>query len=348
MILLDMVVSCQSILPNSSDIHRTCKPTSADQITNNKIPVIDMLDPQAKFLITKACQELGFFKVVNHGVPIETMTKLESDAVKFFNLPECEKDKVGPANPFGYGNKRIGSNGDVGWVEYLLFAINSGLVSEKSTNIHANSQFFWSAINEYVTAVRNLACVVLEKIADGLTIEPKNVLSKLLRDEKSDSCFRLNHYPPCTELEALSSGGRNFIGFGEHTDPQIISIIRSNNTTGLQISLRDGAWISVPPDQYFFFIIVGDSLQVMTNGRFRSVKHRVLANNIKSRLSMIYFGGPPLSENIAPLSSLMDEGEESLYKEFTWHEYKKSAYRTRLGADRLGLFEKKNIPYGQI
>lgn len=119
-----------------------------------------------------------------------------------------------------------------------------------------------SAINEYVTAVRNLACVVLEKIADGLTIEPKNVLSKLLRDEKSDSCFRLNHYPPCTELEALRSGGRNFIGFGEHTDPQIISIIRSNNTTGLQISLRDGAWISVPPDQHFFFIIVGDSLQV--------------------------------------------------------------------------------------
>ncbi|PHT39655.1 hypothetical protein CQW23_18509 [Capsicum baccatum] len=122
---------------------RTCKPTSADQITNNQIPVIDMLDPQAKFLITKACQELGFFKVVNHGVPIETMTKLESDAVKFFNLPVCEKDKVGPANPFGYGNKRIGSNGDVGWVEYLLFAINSGLVSEKSTNIPANSQFFW-------------------------------------------------------------------------------------------------------------------------------------------------------------------------------------------------------------
>lgn len=56
---------------------------------------------------------------------------------------------------------------------------------------------------------------------------------------------------------------------------------------------------------------------------------------------MIYFGGPPLNEKIVPLSCLMEEGEESLYKEFTWHEYKKSTYMSRLGADRLGLFEKK-------
>lgn len=71
------------------------------------------------------------------------------------------------------------------------------------------------------------------------------------------------------------------------------------------------------------------------------MKHRVLSNSIKSRLSMIYFGGPPLDEKIVPLSSLMEEGEESLYKEFTWHEYKKSAYMTRLDADRLGLYEKE-------
>ncbi|CAN4077007.1 unnamed protein product [Withania somnifera] len=342
-----MVASSQSILQNSSDRLQTCKTISDSHFTDNNIPVIDMSDPQAKFLITKACQEFGFFKVFNHGVPHEIVTRVEGDAVKFFNLPQCEKDKAGPADPFGYGNKRIGSNGDVGWVEYLLFTMNSGLVSDKSVSIPGNSHLFWSALNEYVTAVRNIACVVLEKIAEGLAIEPKNVLSRLLRDEKSDSCFRLNHYPRCTELKALS-GGRNVIGFGEHTDPQVISIIRSNNTTGLQIYLRDGTWVSVQPDPFSLFVIVGDSLQVMTNGRLRSVRHRVLANSMKSRLSMVYFGGPPLSEKIAPLSSLMEEGEESLYKEFTWHEYKKSAYMTRLGNDRLGQFEKKiKVQYRQ-
>ncbi|KAH0641892.1 hypothetical protein KY290_033510 [Solanum tuberosum] len=347
-----MVVSSQPILQNSSNLYRTCKSTSdlhfSDNNKNSVIPVIDMLDPKAKFLMTKACEEFGFFKIVNHGVSDDTMINLERDAVKFFDLPQCDKDKAGSASPYGYGNKRIGSNGDVGWVEYILLAVNDGLVSEKSVTIPGTPHLFWYALNEYVAAVRNIACVVLEKMADGLKIEPKNVLSRMLKDEKSDSCFRVNHYPPCTEIEAYLKGGRNFIGFGEHTDPQVISVIRSNNTTGLQISLKDGTWVSVPPDEHSFFIIVGDSLQVLTNGRFKSVKHRVLANSVKSRLSMIYFGGPPLNEKILPLSSLMEEGEESLYKEFTWHEYKKSTYMTKLSADRLGLFEKNMIvPYAK-
>ena len=80
-------------------------------------------------------------------------------------------------------------------------------------------------------------------------------------------------------------------------------------------------------------------LQVMTNGRFRSVKHRVITESLKERLSMIYFGGPPLSEKIAPSTSLM-QGEESLYKEFTWGEYKKAAFNTKLAFNRISFFEK--------
>lgn len=64
-----------------------------------------------------------------------------------------------------------------------------------------------------------------------------------------------------------------------------------------------------------------------------------MKNNKESRLSMIYFGGPPLSEKIAPLPSLM-KGEDSLYKEFTWFEYKRYAFQSRLADNRLGLFEK--------
>lgn len=78
----------------------------------------------------------------------------------------------------------------------------------------------------------------------------------------------------------------------------------------------------------------------MTNGRFRSVKHRVLANGFKSRLSMIYFGGPSLTQKIAPLPSLVKGNEILLYREFTWFEYKKSAYATRLSDNRLGKFER--------
>ena len=80
---------------------------------------------------------------------------------------------------------------------------------------------------------------------------------------------------------------------------------------------------------------------MLTNGRFHSVKHRVVApaEGEQSRLSVIYFGGPAPTQRIAPLPELMREGELSMYRDFTWAEYKKAAYKSRLGDNRLDPFE---------
>jgi gibberellin 2-oxidase len=289
---------------------------------------------------------------------MDSIAKLESEALNFFNLPLSQKQKASAPHSFGYGNKSIGLNGDIGWLEYLLLTTNQELNNPRLVSIFGEDpEIFWGSIKDYVEGVKKMSCEILEMLAEGLKIEEKDVFSRLLMNQESDSLFRINHYPPCPSSASASEtegGLRNnnnnnnnnnneeqLIGFGEHTDPQIISVLRSNNTSGLQISLKDGDWISVPPDQYSFFVNVGDSLQVMTNGRFKSVKHRVLANSRKARLSMIYFGGPPLSEKIAPLPSLLIKAkEDSLYKEFTWFEYKKSAFNSRLADNRLGLFEK--------
>nr|GEV24020.1 gibberellin 2-beta-dioxygenase [Tanacetum cinerariifolium] len=190
---------------------------------------------------------------------------------------------------------------------------------------------------QYVVEVKKLGCEILELMADGLKIEPRSVLSRMLSDDKADTVFRLNHYPPNLDHVPMSTG-RNPIGFGEHTDPQLISIARSNGTAGLQICLHDGTWVPVPPDHNSFFINVDDLLQVITNGRFKSVRHRVISDRLKSRVSMIYFVGPPLMEKISPLISLIEPGEESLYHEFTWFEYKSCACKTKLADNRLALF----------
>lgn len=116
-------------------------------------------------------------------------------------------------------------------------------------------------LNEYIVAVRRMTCEVLELIAEGLGIEEKDVFTRLVLDKESDSMLRVNHYPPRPELKQLGYG--RLTGFGEHTDPQIISVLRSNDTSGLEI-LREGSWVSVPPDQNSFFVNVGDALQVNT------------------------------------------------------------------------------------
>ncbi|KAH9609507.1 hypothetical protein KSS87_006024 [Heliosperma pusillum] len=274
-------------------------PNNNNKMLPSVIPLIDLSKPDSKALIVKACEEFGFFKVTNHGVPIEFISRLEREATKFFSLPLSDKQLAAPPNPYGYGNNKIGNNGDVGWIEYLLMNITPQLY-------HHN-------------------------------------LPSSFSDNPIE--FRLNHYPPCPsdqfQCNNNNNNNNNIIGFGEHTDPQIISVLRSNNTCGLEIFLQDGNWLSVPPDQHSFFFNVGDSLQVMTNGRFKSVRHRVKTNKLKSRISMIYFGGPPMSERIGPLASITGgDDETSLYKEFTWFEYKNSAYKSRLADNRLLRFQK--------
>ncbi|KAH0932655.1 hypothetical protein HID58_009772 [Brassica napus] len=326
-----MVVSLKpkSVTLNNSQVHVNpkCKPSPV------LIPVVNLTDPNAKTQIVKACEELGFFKVVNHGVRPEFLTQLEEEAIKFFALPQFHKDKAGPADPFGYGSKRIGPNGDVGWIEYILLNANS---DTKTTAVFLQTTPTFREVvvlvEVFMEEMKDMSSKVLDMVAEELKIEPKDKLSKLVKVKESDSCLRMNHYPEKEETRRKEE-----IGFGEHTDPQLVSVLRSNNTEGLQICLKDGTWVDVPPDHSSFFVIVGDTLQVMTNGRFKSVKHRVLTNTKRSRLSMIYFAGPPLTEKIAPFSCLVPKQEDCLYREFTWSQYKSAAYKTKLGDYRLAL-----------
>lgn len=95
------------------------------------IPTIDLSRPNAAALLVRACEDLGFFKVTGHGVPLDVMSRLDAEAVNFFSQPQVDKERAaGVANPVGYGSKRIGPNGDVGWLEYILMQVKSGGAAE--------------------------------------------------------------------------------------------------------------------------------------------------------------------------------------------------------------------------
>ncbi|KAG7569146.1 Oxoglutarate/iron-dependent dioxygenase [Arabidopsis thaliana x Arabidopsis arenosa] len=297
-----MVIVLQpSTFDSNLYVNPKCKPSPV------LIPVIDLTESDAKTQIVKACEEFGFFKVINHGVRPDLLSQLEQEAIKFFALPHSLKDKASPPDPFGYGTKRIGPNGDVGWLEYIL--LNANL------------------------------CLWLSQNHSRFPAHPCNIQRGSGRVHERDE----------ENVEQSSGNGRGRVKdrakaeaepFGE-SEGMLISLLRSNDSEGLQICVKDGTWVDVTPDHSSFFVLVGDTLQVMTNGRFMSVKHRVVTSTKRSRISMIYFAGPPLSEKIAPLSCLVPKQDDCLYNEFTWSQYKLSAYKTKLGDYRLGLFEKR-------
>lgn len=148
-------------------------------------------------------------------------------------------------------------------------------------------------MNEYVEAVKGLACDILDLLGEGLGLKDPRLFSKLITEADSDSLLRINHYPPSCTVHKLdhddqcklkgiartkagnggnpSAGGR--IGFGEHSDPQLLSLLRANDVDGLQVLLPDingkDTWIQVPADSSAYFVNVGDLLQVVTSFNLR-------------------------------------------------------------------------------
>ena len=119
-------------------------------------------------------------------------------------------------------------------------------------------------VNDYTQSVRNLACDILDLVGEGLGVSDKFSFSRLIRDVHNDSLLRLNHYPPVSQSQwDPHQHSSETIGFGEHSDPQILTILRSNDVAGLQIFLHDhGLWVPVPADPDNFYVFVGDVLEV--------------------------------------------------------------------------------------
>ncbi|KAG0472101.1 hypothetical protein HPP92_016647 [Vanilla planifolia] len=322
---------------------------SRERVVSSDIPEIDLQwkRDKARKLMVRACEEFGIFKVINHGVPKEIIENIEKEGKNFFSLPASDKQKAGPPNPLGYGSKQIGYNGDMGDLEYLLFHTNPTSIYQRLRTTTKDAFKFSCVVNDYVDKVRKLACDLLEMLGEGLGLEDTKTFSKLVMDAESDSLVRLNYYPCCegNSKEKLGiikkkddKGPR--IGFGDHSDPQIITLLRSNEVEGLQIQSPwdSSVWIPVKSDASAFFINVGDALQAMTNGRLTSVRHRAIVNTQKTRMSTIFFASPSLQTLISPLPEMVTHEKPHKYRPYTWAEYKRIMYSLKLATNRLELF----------
>ena len=64
-------------------------------------------------------------------------------------------------------------------------------------------------------------------------------------------------------------------GVGEHTDYGLLTILKQDDTGGLQVKSR-ARWIDAPPVPGTFLCNIGDMLDRMTRGIYRSTPHRVI------------------------------------------------------------------------
>ncbi|KAG8385355.1 hypothetical protein BUALT_Bualt03G0034500 [Buddleja alternifolia] len=162
-------------------------------------------------------------------------------------------------------------------------------------NHGVGSEPFRDAIEAYSAEVKVLAIKMLNFMAKALHMKAEEM--KTLFKEVSQS-MRMNYYPPCPQPELVT-------GLYPHSDANALTILlQVNEIEGLQIK-KDGFWIPVSPLPNAFVINIGDILEIVTNGAYRSIEHRATVNTKKERLSIATFHSPNLDCDIGPAPSLV-------------------------------------------
>jgi isopenicillin N synthase-like dioxygenase len=105
--------------------------------------------------------------------------------------------------------------------------------------------------------------------------------------------FRIFNYPP-------SVPGTAEWGVGEHADYGLLTLLYQDEVGGLQVKY-DSCWIDVPPVPGSLVINVGDMLERLTSGRYKSASHRVINHSGRPRLAMPFFFDPRFDAVLQPI-----------------------------------------------
>lgn len=255
--------------------------------------------------IDLACGDTGFFYVVGHGVPIELQTRLDSLAREFFALPDEDKSAIAMSHGgrawrgwFPVGGELTSGVPDM--KEGLYFGqelgaddprVRAGVPLHGPNLFPARPPALRATVLEYIAALTDLGHVLLAAISRALGLEEEWFDRHLTADPIV--LFRIFHYPP------LPAGAEQW-SVGEHTDYGLITILGQDRSGGLEVRGRQG-WIAAPPVDNAFVVNLGDMLERMTGGRYRSTPHRVRNTTGVDRISFPLFVDPAWKAEVLPI-----------------------------------------------
>ncbi|KAL3033075.1 hypothetical protein AAZX31_02G118000 [Glycine max] len=283
----------------------------SNTISLPQVPIIDLHqllseDPSELEKLDHACKEWGFFQLINHGVDPPVVENMKIGVQEFFNLPMEEKQKFWqtPEDMQGFGQLFVVSEEQkLEWAD-MFYAHTFPLHSRNPHLIPKIPQPFRENLENYCLELRKMCITIIGLMKKALKIKT-NELSELFEDPSQG--IRMNYYPPCPQPERV-------IGINPHSDSGALTILlQVNEVEGLQIR-KDGKWIPVKPLSNAFVINVGDMLEILTNGIYRSIEHRGIVNSEKERISIAMFHRPQMSRVIGPAPSLVTPERPALFK----------------------------------
>lgn len=287
----------------------------------DEVPVVDLAallsdgdDPGVDHVardLDRACRDLGFFVVSGHGVAIGLLDELDRAARAFFARPEAEKAAVAMARGgrawrgwFPEGGELTSGRPDHKEGIYFgaeLDADDPLVVA--GTPLHGPNLFpagvpeLRLAVHAWMAAMTTLGHRLARGIALGLGLDADWFHRHLTADPTV--LFRIFRYP------ARPVDGPGW-GVAEHTDYGLLTILAHDGRPGLEVRTR-GGWVPVAAPRDTFVVNLGDMLERMTGGRYRSTPHRVRhrppasASPASDRLSFPFFFDPAWDADVQPV-----------------------------------------------
>ncbi|MFM0069267.1 isopenicillin N synthase family dioxygenase [Paraburkholderia aspalathi] len=186
---------------------------------------------------------------------------------------------------------------------YESFDVSLETISGKVGENIFNGPLRWPDLPGFKDVVYHFFCGMIEVSRElstiveiALNMEPGTIVSKMTHPA---SQLRLLHYIENNDRPDLKDAN-----MGAHTDYECFTILHQDSP-GLQTQLRNGEWVDVPPVEGATVINIGDMLECITNGYWKSNAHRVL-NSGKERYSIPFFSSLDFNARIAPLSRFIE------------------------------------------
>ena len=323
----------------SEDIGRKA---SANAVLD-KVPTLDLgpwlagqpgaLDQLAAQL-REVLERVGFFYLINHGVPQSLIDRTFAEGRRFHSLSLERKLEIklntsvngympvkGSSDRHSKMNKNPAPNENESFFAHRERDPNDPAV-KAGRDFRGPNQWprdlpgFKETVLEYKAALESLGQKMIRVFARAVDLPEDYFAPYFYNGELST---RLLHYLPATR-EQIESG---VFGHGAHTDRNFMTFVAQSDVEGLEILTTRSEWLGAPIVPGAFVVNAGDTLRRWSNDRFLSTPHRVQNKSGTDRYSIAFFYGPNLSSTIECIPTCHSPGNPPKHPPILYEDFKR-------------------------